>query len=79
MKTIIALGNRQLGDRQFKHGEEVEPGLLTGELLDYWLDKKWAYEATERRSVYRLFHCFSGCEEREQLTPQELGQYALPD
>jgi hypothetical protein len=79
MKSVIALGNRQLGDRHFDHGAEVPPGTLTGELLDWWLDKKWCMESLDRRSLYRLFALFSGCAEREQLTQQELGQYALPD
>ena len=35
-------------------------------------------EYSERRSLYRLFHVFSDCDETEPLTPEELNAYALP-
>jgi hypothetical protein len=71
MKTIIALGNNQLGDRHFKHGEEIPPETLDGEVLEWWLDHKWCMESLDRRSLYRLFSAFSGCAESEELTEQE--------
>jgi hypothetical protein len=75
--TLIALGHRQHGDSHFRHGEEIPPDTLEGELRDYWLDHKWAQEP-DRRSLFRLFHRFSGVKDKEQLTRQELTAYTLP-
>jgi hypothetical protein len=77
MKTIIALRNRQLGDRHFDHAAEIDPGLLEGDLLDYWLDRKWAMETLDRRSLYQLFPAFSGCTHRQELAPNELARYGV--
>jgi len=80
MKTIVAVGHRQFGDRQFHHGEEIPPGLLPQEVTDWHIDRKELQEldSAERRSLYRLFHAFSDCGETEPLTPEELTAYALP-
>jgi hypothetical protein len=75
--TLVSIRQRELGDRSFHHGTEIEPGLLEDELLDWWLDHGWAREVPERRSLFRLLHRFSGCAEREPLTQQEVSQYAL--
>jgi hypothetical protein len=75
--TIVSIRLREIGDRRFYHGQEIEPGLLEGELLDYWLDHKWCREAPERRSLYRLFASFSGCKEREALSQNELALFTI--
>jgi len=74
MKTLIARGHRQFGDQHFRHGEEIPPGLLPQEAIDWHLDRKELieYDRTERRSLYGLFPAFSGCHEQEQLTENEL-------
>ena len=76
--TLVAIHHREIGDRHFRHGEEIEPGLLEGELLDWWLDPKHCVEVPERRSLYRLFVHFSGSKEREPLSRTEAVLYALP-
>ena len=75
--TIVSIRLRQIGDRQFHHGEEIPPDTLEGELLDYWLDHKWTMEVPDRRSLYRLFAPFSACKEREQLSQNELALFAV--
>jgi hypothetical protein len=76
--TLIALSHRQLGDSHFRHGEEIPPDKLEGELRDYWLDHKWAQEH-DRRSLYRLFAPFSGVKDKEQLAQEELDACGLPE
>ena len=76
--TLVSIHYRQIGDRHFHHSAEIEPDVLTGDLLDWWLDHKWCAESPERRSLYRLFAPLSGSKEREQLTGAELANYALP-
>jgi len=75
--TLVSFRLRQIGDRQFHHGEEIEPGALTGQLLDWWLDHKQCMEVPERPSLYRLFAPFSACKEREQLSQNELALFAV--
>jgi hypothetical protein len=75
--TLVAIHHRQLGERLFRHGAEIEPELLEGALLDYWLDHKWCRGMPERRSLYRLFALFSGCKESEHLNADELDAYTL--
>jgi hypothetical protein len=78
MKTHVCNGHQLLGEKQFRHGDELPPALLDGALLDYWLDRKWAIEldASERRSLYRLFAPFSGATESEPLD-DELRRFAV--
>jgi hypothetical protein len=75
--SLICLGHRQLGDRHFDHGAEIDPGLLEGDLLDYWLDRKWCMESLDRRSLYQLFPVFSGCTHPQELAPNELAIYGV--
>jgi len=75
--TLVAIHHREIGDRHFRHGEEIEPGLLEEEPRDWWLDKKWCIEIPERRSLYRLFHHFSGCKDRERFSQSELALFGL--
>jgi hypothetical protein len=59
-------------------GDEAPPDLLSGELLDWWLDHGWVKEVPQRRSLYKLFGPFSGCAESEPFTEQEQAAYCLP-
>ena len=79
MKTLVVLGHLQVGDRQFYHGAELPPDLLPREAVDLHLDNKQLieYDASERRSLYRLLHRFSGCSVSERLSDSELTQLAL--
>lgn len=79
MKTTICIGSHELAGQRFTHGEEIPSSVLDGELRDWWLDHKWAveYDSTERRSLYRLLHRFSGSSETERLSNQELAACAL--
>jgi hypothetical protein len=76
--TLIFVRHTDLGDRRFHHGEELPPGLLPPEVVDQWLDHGRLKEHPERRSLHRLFPCFSGCKEKEQLSDDELTSYGLP-
>jgi hypothetical protein len=76
--VLVFIRHTDLGDRQFHHGDELPPGLLPREAVDQWLDHGRLQEHRERRSLYRLLHLFSGCEETEPLAPEELNAYALP-
>jgi hypothetical protein len=79
MKTLIVNGPREFNSRLFQHGDELPPGFLTPEQVGREVDQRRIveYDASERRSLYRLFPAFSGCAEREQLT-DELSAYAIP-
>jgi len=76
--TLIFLHHTDLGDRKFRFGEELPPGVLPATVVDQWLDSGRLKEYPERRSLYRVFAPFSGCKEREQLTEDELTSYSLP-
>jgi hypothetical protein len=80
VKTIVALGHRTFQDRQFVHGAEIDPDLLSVEQIDLEVDHKGVveYDAAERRSLYRIFSVFSGCSESENLSNDELAQFSLP-
>ncbi len=76
--TLVILGPREINGTFYAHGDELPPGLLPDEAIDWWLDRKWLAEYPERRSLYRIFSLFSGAKEREQLDAEELSQFALP-
>jgi hypothetical protein len=80
MTTLVVIGTHDIAGVRYHHGEELPPDLLPRETVDQWLDRKWLaeYDSAYRRSLYRLFAPFSGCEEQEQLTKEELTAYALP-
>jgi hypothetical protein len=69
--TLIFVRHGQIGTRHFQHGDELPPNMLPREIIDHWLDERWLAEAADRRSLYRLFHHFSGCSESEQLSNEE--------
>jgi len=75
--TLIVIRHLQIGDRVFHHGDEVPPDLLSRETIDKMLDRKQLDDCTERRSVYRLLHRFSGCSEKERLGDEEIAACAL--
>jgi len=76
--TLVFVRHTEIGDRQFHHGDELPPGLLPREVVDQWLDHGRLQEYRDRRSLYRLLPAFSGCNEAEPLTPEEINAYALP-
>ena len=49
--TLVSIHHHELNGVQLIHGDEIAPGLLTGELLDWWIDKRWCREMPERRSA----------------------------
>lgn len=75
--TLIVLKHLQVGDRQFRHGQEISPDLLPQEAVDMHLDRKELIKANERRSLYRLFRRFSGCSATERLSAEEYAALAL--
>ena len=80
MKTIVAIGLREFAHRVFQHDEEIPPTLLPSEAVDWCVDHKQVkeHDSTERRSLFRLFHSFSACSEKEQLSDDELKSLTLP-
>jgi hypothetical protein len=79
MTTLVVNGAREINGQRFEHGAELPPGLLPREVVDQWLDCRWLaeYDVTERRSLYRLLHVFSGCTEREPLSDEELRRFTI--
>jgi hypothetical protein len=79
MKTLVARGMRTIDGKRYAHGAEIPPGLLPAEAVDWMLDNRELTEcdASERRSLYRLFASFSGCTETESLTQKEIDELAL--
>jgi len=80
MKTLIARGHREFAGVTYHHGSEIPSGVLPPEIVDKWIDWRWLDElnGTERRSLYRMFPAFSGCNESESLTSDELDELTLP-
>jgi hypothetical protein len=80
MKTLICHGHHELNGVQYHHGDELPPGLLEGQLLDYWLDHRLAIELdhSERCSLHLLFAPFSGTKQTEPIKlDKELAQCVL--
>jgi hypothetical protein len=79
--TLIFIQARQIGDRLFRHAEELAPGYLSEQDIALALDHGWLREVhpSERRSLYKIFYRFSGCNERQPLPQQELESCALAD
>ena len=77
--TLIFVKHSEIGGRVFHHGSELPPGLLLENEIDVGLDHKWLREVhpEERRSLYRTFHLFSGCDEEQPLEQQELASMTL--
>jgi hypothetical protein len=79
--TLVAIRTLNLGDHVFHHGAEIIPGLLSQDTVNKLVDRGRLreYDPSERRSLYRLFAPFSGCEETERPTKEELTAYALQE
>jgi hypothetical protein len=77
--TLVFIRSFNLGDRLFRHGDELPPGVLGQDDIDKLLDSGRLAEHAERLSLYRLFPSFSGCSEseRERLSDDELAACAL--
>jgi hypothetical protein len=75
--TLVFVRHTDLGDRMFHHGDELPPDVLPSRVVDQFLDSGRLREVAERRSLFRLFHVFSGCKEREPLDEHELAAYGL--
>jgi hypothetical protein len=78
--TLVVIGTRIINGQRFEHGSELPPNLLARDEIDKMLDRRQLAEChpSVRRSLYRLFSHFSGCNESEQLSPDELKAFALP-
>jgi hypothetical protein len=81
MTTLVFMRHGQVGSRHFQCGEELPPGLLPPEVVAHWLDERWLAECdpTERPSLYRVLHRFSGCKEEQPLTKEQIARYALDE
>jgi hypothetical protein len=75
--TLVVIRHLEINGRVFAHGSELPPDLLTQEEAAKLLDAGSLVEYPDRRSLYRLFHLFSGSKEQEQLTKEELSAHAL--
>ena len=80
MITLVAIRHLEIDGHVFSHGAEIVPGLLAKETVDRLIDEKRVkeYDNRDRRSLYRLFSCFSGVSEKEQLEKDELDTLTLP-
>jgi hypothetical protein len=76
--TIVAIRHTEIGGRLFHHGAEIPQSVLTQDEIDKTLDERRLAEYPERRSLFRLFHVFSGAKDKEQLEKAELDAYCLP-
>jgi len=79
--TLIFIHARQIGDRLFRHAEELAPGYLSEQDIALALDHGWLREIhpSERRSLYKIFHSFSGCTKRQPLDPGETDQLTISE
>ena len=77
--TLVFVHHREIGGRLFHHGSELPPGLLLENEIAIALDHGWLRQLhfSERRSLYKIFHRFSGCNERQPLGQQELASMTL--
>jgi hypothetical protein len=78
--TLVALRHFEVEGHVFHHSAEIMPGLLAKETVDKLIDQGLVkeYDSADRTSLYRLFAPFSGCEERDPLSHEELTSYGLP-
>jgi len=78
--TLVFIRHCQIGSRSFAHASELPPDALSREQIDKLIDegRLTQYDSDQRRSLYRLFAPFSGAEEREVLTREELTALTLP-
>jgi hypothetical protein len=75
--TLIFVRHHSIGGRLFRHGTELEPDTLSAEQIDRLLDEHILSDRTQRRSLYRLLHNFSGCKESQPLTNEERNNLCL--
>jgi hypothetical protein len=75
--TLVTIKHFNARDMRFTHGMEIAPGLLSDDEVNQLIDGGYVKESKERRSLYRLFHRFSGCAESENLDADEIESYTL--
>jgi hypothetical protein len=75
--ALVAIRHFETGGQVFVHGAEIIPSLLAKATVNQLLDQGILCEYPERRSLYRIFAAFSGCNETEQLDRQESRAYSL--
>ena len=77
--TLVCVGVREVNGQRFEHGAELPKDLLSQDAVSKLIDLGWLseHDAAERRSLYKIFSMFSGCDETEPFTPKELNAYAL--
>jgi len=49
--TLVSIRYHEISGQRFHHGDEIPPGTLNGELLDWWLENGWCRGYPERRSI----------------------------
>jgi hypothetical protein len=78
--TLVAVHHLEIEGRVFHHGAEIMPSLISRATLAKLIDQGRVreYDSRDRRSLYRLFSRFSGCDETEQLSDVDRAAYALP-
>ena len=78
--TLIAIHHLEIEGRVFHHAAEIMPSLISSATLAKLIDQGRVreYDSRDRRSLYRLFSRFSGCEDTEFLSDVERTAYALP-
>jgi hypothetical protein len=75
--TLVLINHHEIAGRQFHHADELPPGFLSQDAINKLLDLGWLREMPNRRSLHRLLHRFSGCDERESLDKSEADAYTL--
>ena len=78
--TLIFLRGHYTDGSLVHHvGDEVPPGLFSRETINRAIDEGFLGEcdSSERRSIWRLLHRFSGCKEKQEPTPQEKAESCL--
>jgi hypothetical protein len=78
--TLVATHHLEIEGRVLHHGAEIMPGLISRATLAKLIDQGRVreYDSRDRRSLYRLFSRFSGCEDTEPVSNVERMAYALP-
>jgi hypothetical protein len=66
--TLVFIRAHYVGGRLVHRiGDECPPGMFAQETINQALDEGWLkeYDASERPSLYRMFHRFNGCKQED--------------